>query len=1161
MSLENKIAKKNLKLGQEYDARPYFFLFKEYWKPKYGKKAKINKKDLEESQTKKTFSYKRHFLQLFFWTAVLLSILIFIISTLVVSGSYNGEGWADLIRGWSDKDPSNFPSAQAELIVNKITDVVGNKTSLLVIFEVMLVCDKAIMDLLVFPLLLALSIGFLTSYGSFFVYVTCGYYRFWRKNWWKEEYKALSRAKNIATDIKKATALMTYKDYLDDDSTTTILLDTNYYDMLNPQEGHSGFGFSLTTFALTTQEDVDFVLKHKKIPKHIWESTITPFTTQNSDGPGWDKFVNSQRINPSDKTSKFKMSYVYGVILSWGVHSFVEGATGSGKGQTSVLPEVFANLSSKERPSIVLTFKAEYLKEYDFFAKIRGYEHWKLRLDDTPNSDSFNPIYLGYFFNLLYRQLRYGTPELITTYTPADLENSFTVRFKRGNSLQYEERNTLLTRKEVLTAIAAFEKNDNIFNYEPLKGWENKNSQGFYELLESDFITILKSYNTTISTNEDGFLIKNPYGIKISNVYKPLLFYPQGTLDLWNRKVNGKSKKQTLKRWYRVGNFVYEFLSEYSGNNLKVRMNWCKQYEKTYSTEMIELVNALNANKENSIWATWGMQISAFFYKLFLEAAEFSPKLTEEYFNLPSLLSWINSLKHNEDKAKNDYSILYRNLMETKLKETWDSFEAAKSVYEVGSEQWGSIISMTTDLTSTFVAGDILPIILRNDFNLLSLSLKPTFCSLTMAKADNLNKIMSILVKNVTDSSALILGETSDRKLPVKTIFQLDEAGSGPPLPAASLKYVSSLGRSSGCFMNLAFQDLSQINEDRYPGQAEALKRELMQNSLLKKIIGISTEVNADYWSKEFGTYKSINEGISIKENEGAEEFNFSSDIEEKVSGQSVVELPIFSSTEIKQKLKHQIIGKYAGFKPFLLASPPFWSSPFISQIQSLAKNDFQEPPKIAVISTETWQNDWYIDLAQELNNLISAKTLGITSFDFEDSIFGNANDNMKHISLKDIFDDQKSVELYLASQKESGSETLKQTDVELNFFYNDLSVEGETYDITSFKDDSDDELAQMVAKLHYATIDDINFPSMSEVLDFKNDTKAPTSVLAQQDRELTYLKFSFNEDIADIILNDDDFTTTFGNTKIKIEREKEIINQQRNLKQEQKKQKENKDV
>lgn len=1148
MSLENKTAKQKLKIGTEYDARPYFFLFEEYWKPKYGKKAKINKKDLEESQTKKTFSYKRHFLQLFFWTAWLLAILVFITLTLVISGSLDISGWNVIVSS----EAWNLTLDQQVEIMNKIGKIVGDKTSFLTVFQIMLECDKSIMDFLVLPLLFSISVGFLTSYSSFFVYVMCGYYRFWRKNWWKEEYKALTRAKNIATDIKKTTALMTYRDYLEDSSTTTILLDTNYYDMLNPKQGHPGYGFSLSTFVLTTQEDIDFVLKHNKVPKHIWETTITPFTTQNEASNVWGKFVNSQRINPDDKNSKFKMSYAYGVILSWGVHSLVEGATGSGKGQTSVLPEVFANLASVERPSIVLTFKAEFLKEYDFFAKIRGYEHWKIRLDDTPNSDSFNPIYLGYFFNLLYRQLQYGTPELITSYTPWDLENSFTVRFKRGNSPQYEERNTLLNRKEVLIAIATFEKNNNIFNYEPLKGWANKNAQGFYELLEADFITILKSYNTTIITNEEGQLVKNRYGIKISNVYKPLLFYPQGTLDIWNKKTNGKSKKQTIKRWYRVGNFVYEFLSEHGGNNLKVRKNWCIQYQKTYSTEMVEMIHSLQVNKETSVWTAWGLQLSTFFFSLFLEATEFSPMLTEEYFNLPSLLSWINSLKHASDPKDNEYSVLYKNLIETNLKESWKSFEATKSVYETPDDQWGSIISMTTDLTSTFTSGDLLPIVLRNDFNLLALSLKPTFCSLTMAKTDSLNKIMSILVKNITDSSALILGETSDRKLPVKTLFQLDEAGSGPPLPAQSLKYVSSLGRSSGCFMNLAFQDLAQINDQRYPKEAESLKRELMQNALLKKIIGVTTFQNSDFWSKELGNYKSITEGITIKENAGAEEFNFSSKIEEKVSGQNVVELPIFSSTEIKEKLKHQIIGKYTNFNPFLLAAPPFWASPFLSQIQSLAKNDFQEPPKVAVISAENWQNDWYIDLVQELNNLVSVKNNGIVTFDFEDSIFGSINENIKHLSLKDIFDGQKWVDLHLNSQVDTNGTPLKQSDVELNFFYNDLSVEGEMYDSYSSPND-DSDLEQMVAKLHYVTIDDINFPSMSEVLNFKNDKTPPTSVLIQQERELTYLKFNVNDDLMDVLLNDDDYPRTFKDTQNKVAREKNILIQQQNLKKQQK--------
>ncbi|MGL4951149.1 MAG: TraM recognition domain-containing protein [Mycoplasma sp.] len=831
-----------------------------------------------------------------------------------------------------------------------------------------------------------------------------GYFRMYRRAF-KEEWGWIAEQAALERKIKHRDALWNYERYQQTlktpgRQTYAVFLDDELYKEIggNPSSG----GWTIRTFITNKRSDIDFILKNRFLPKHIWEqedSSIiiadfnifkneedevsanleelkknlevfkgTPSTPASVLEECLEKINKEKaRIKPtldkiSEKKQKWFEEHKFGVVISWGTHAIVEGATGGGKGESDVWPGLLASMGSIQRPSILFTFKTEKLEYLEYYTNHRNYEYWKMSYDRPNTVAHYNPISLMFTYNKLYRQLAFGKPEHITEYTPFDFENSFTIRWSTPGTKLHFEKTALLTKKDVLDFIDNFDKEydkeysieNSIFNFEKLKGWE--------EMTSYNFCISLKHYKSN--------------ALKILNTENPFPWYKQGTFPIWNSPLPNSVilKKQAVKDWYRVGNFVYETLEDYY-NDLSNRKIDMQEKQKTLGADLIALVlkfDPTQAGDKNDIWKQFAQKIFVSLINFYLEMANYSPLFCEEYFNLPSISLWLNTFKNTDgpEGPENEW-IEFWEFMDSKVEkgifEPFESYPPAKEIYGQAQQTWSSSLSSLTGALTTYSAGQSLSnIILRDDINPFTFSYRPTLMAISPSQDPTSvqNQIIPLLLTTTESASAAIMNENivnDQRKCPNPTLYLLDEAGSGFPPPKKLITNITSLGRSAGKFIALYYQNIYQIDEAKYPGQSEALRKEIFANSYLKKCVHSNAKTDAELWSQEFGNYR----GSKISHQGQKKDFDQDRKWKSTTGGYSVEILPVFAIEEILKKPVQTIVGKF--FDNIYLMSSPFlyqadamdkWNKKWKEQSKKGSKEVF--PLKV---SYDDWKDDYYLDI------------------------------------------------------------------------------------------------------------------------------------------------------------------------------------------------------
>lgn len=825
-----------------------------------------------------------------------------------------------------------------------------------------------------------------------FLYYQVWYYFYFREHIWNfDKSWYLDDQKKQREKIRDKQIILNYEFYNKvsklKERFVPVIFDRELYKKYGNEKnknGYSATGEVMFTF-LCNESEAKFIIQNGFLPESVFNRNVSD-----------SNFESDLKIQSKKKIQDYfeliglhkdgintKSKYYYGAILSANKHSLMVGATGTGKGQYGVFPLLYANMLSTKPHSFVFTRKTELDDETEWLAQKYDYRTINLKLDNLTQSDNCNPFWVAMQWFKNKMALKYGKLQHITEYTVGECANFFELRLKRQNQKQvysFECKN----RSEVIDAIRTFEKNNNIDYYKPL--------QNYNQLTDGDFKKAVKNYHY------DNFVLQgiNQPTIKVTNLYNNTMWYQKEVLkEDANKKTNGyiddakkniQERYQEVKDWYRVGNYV--FLSEEHYKQQKDDALATAENEIKESIAAVSEIMADNAPSSSSggEWKQWGKTVVEFFIKFFIELAEHSPLLTEEYLNLTSLGAWmqLKNVSQEDNEWVNFFEMMKGN-MNLNLPRQWTSISTAYQTFNAPAQQFGSIKSTAEQLFEKFgESSQLAPYLMRNDVDFFSLNKKQTIATFVFNQntGSDTNLLLPIVTNLFFVASRPIISSNivgSNARSAITTRYLLDEAGSGFPPPANLITNALELGRSQDYWITACYQSITQIDEKKYPQRSEAIINSYAGNTHVQKCIGVKTQKDVDFWVKLFGKFKYEEKQYSFgRGGNGMGEMEMNADAKKwkQVTGVSVKEDDVFTASEIINKpdgkiltfvdeatIGNDINNKDKKTKLCIYSfNPPIAVSEILIQAQREAKKT-KRTSNVPYLNMQNWKDDAFLDI------------------------------------------------------------------------------------------------------------------------------------------------------------------------------------------------------
>lgn len=667
---------------------------------------------------------------------------------------------------------------------------------------------------------------------------------------------------------------------------------------------HNNFGWIIKC-GLTNIPGEISLAKKGLLSKRMWEERPNQLL---------EKYIKSWKEN-NEVPDK---SYVFYIVSNSdeSLHAYSEGDTGSGKTESFASPESIWILRHQSKPSVLFTCKGGDELSTIHQAKALNLPIQHIKLDMPGSSDSYNPLFIPWLYHRLKCQIQFtGRPTLIQNNTPYDYEQQFDIEICKKGHHQIELIPNISTKQELIDELAKFTRNTSVENIMPK--WKD------VSISLQDMVNVFKSW-------ED-----NNYSIV--NIKQHFLFSPR--IDFWTLE-----KKKTTHKWYLCGNWIFETLEEF--NHKKDQLVSTMESEFASALESV-ITSMMNEDQRVSQDSFWNDQVRLFL-KLFvgsyfdmIELGDFTNKqytLSDNYLNLPALCEWLSFYGKSAQVANTLADPAYMLAIPT-IKQYASNLKFSDNTFQ--SIQ-GSINAVTQYYN---LKSPLLPIITKNDFNPLWIGLHQMLLVITTNNDQDAKA--NILLKDVAGqvmSCCNFLSTCNNNKIPTQVRIIADEAGSGAPIPWATINAVATKGRSKGIKESMYYQTNGQI-ATQYP-KVQNAQDILFGNLKLQRCIKSSAEQSLKTWESILG------KGFATVQTDV--------DKSSELHG-ATQDTPFFSAEYIRNKPNWNVLIKIKNLKTIDVTSVPLFPTDLKQQLKIEASKHKSQSFKVKTITAQNYYDNCFV--------------------------------------------------------------------------------------------------------------------------------------------------------------------------------------------------------
>lgn len=682
---------------------------------------------------------------------------------------------------------------------------------------------------------------------------------------------------------------------------------------------HENLGWVVKTGITNDPEEIA-LLQQGLINQRMWEETSDEGVI-----PHINNFINNK-----DKADENYVFYIVSCSINK-LHCLSEGDTGSGKTESFAIPEGIHILRSKEKPSLLFTCKGGDEVPLTNQAKVLNVPTLHIKLNSPASSDSFNPLYLPWIYHMLMCQLKYGlSPINMTDLTPYEWENQYDIEIRKKDSKLIQSIQNIATKEELVEKLHYFTQDITVYSF--VKDYQDK-SISLFELIEK------------FKTWENSDYI-------ITNIKKHFLF--SNRLEYWTL-----DKKKATKNWWLLGNWIFEDLNDYYSNKDKLLGGIESEFTSSVDSVINNIVNEEKNQSTDAFWNNQTKLISKFFIYTYTEMKELGDftnhtyTISDNYLNIPGVCEWMSyfgkDLKTFKSLAENGYE----NYIPT-IKQYTSNFNFSDDTF---SSIQGSINAITQYYN---LKSPMLPIICKNYFNPFDFGLQQTLLVITTNNDESAtaNLLLKDIFGQISNCCNFIQTNYVDKAgkntmpFPIRNV--IDEAGSGAPIPWASLNNIATKGRSQKVLVSLYYQNFSQV-QNQYKTQNRPLNT-LLSNLKFTRCIKSSEQDSLNLWSDILG--KGFDVSYNDKEKDNPTLRN------------TKQENPYFNREYILNKPDWQPLEKIANLQTINVASMPFFATAFNQKLRERANSMKVKKMIGSNVNSKNFHDLCYVNFQELLDQL-----------------------------------------------------------------------------------------------------------------------------------------------------------------------------------------------